>query len=199
MKYEAKPPKEIKTKTKVEKIVELILWIASAIISLSYVYTRAYSSIAFLSVNVFWLTMIGFYIYDKSCKKQTKFRTKLVFPIVITIILVVLVMWLDGSRNKEKYQNAKAEYAKGKMALNKVDSLPEKDKKQLIELGVKLNKINLSHLNEQDKIIYSNLINATNPTDAEIDEMKRVLKQINSNLTPEERKTSIEFQKLRQN
>lgn len=234
MKYEAKPPVEPKTRTRI--VIEAFIWIVSAIISITYVFLRAYSSIAFLFVIIFWMTMFGFYIYDDTRRRYlkstwnvgwavaigifpllfflynlirppitleatgTQFHKKLIFSFIVTAafitFLILINTLINSSSNKPGYQKIKSEAIK---AISNMNNLSQEEQVRFIELRNRVEQIIYNHIEEQDRVIYTNLQNEEPSADANIavDTMHILLQKVNSKLTQEERMTIIEFQKLR--
>lgn len=105
-------PIEHKPKTIIRLIIETIVWIALAISSISYVYIKCRGSPLYWLVEIFWMIMIGFYVYDDSRKRYQKQSWNIAWAVAVGIFfpLFIIYFWVrppatleaTGTRFKKK-------------------------------------------------------------------------------------------------
>ena len=85
--------KEKKPKTTIRIIIEAIIWIALAISSIRYVYINCRGSFLYWLVEIFWMTMIGFYVYDDSRKRYLKPSWNISWAVVVGIFFPLFIIY----------------------------------------------------------------------------------------------------------
>lgn len=85
--------KEKKPKTTIRIIIEAIIWIALAINSIIYVYINCRGSFLYWFVEIFWMTMIGFYVYDDSHKRYLNPSWNISWAVAVGILFPLFIIY----------------------------------------------------------------------------------------------------------
>lgn len=85
--------REKEPKTRARRIIEAIIWIVSAMSSIGYVYINYRGSFLYWLVEIFWMVMIGFYVYDDSRKRYLNPYWNISWAVAVGIFFPLFIIY----------------------------------------------------------------------------------------------------------